>query len=65
MLKKTAAKLVLCGRMYSEIKSEARKEFAERLKVEISLNTRISNEDYLDIDSDIDRLLAEMEREGK
>lgn len=49
------------GKMYSEVKAEAIKEFAERLKGLLSLNVRVSNEDYLDISIDIDNLVKEME----
>ena len=55
------------GMLYSEIKAEARKEFAERLKERAVLRcfdpmfgVRIALSE-----PDIDNLLAEMEREGK
>ncbi len=41
-------------------RAEAIKEFAERLKGLLSLNVRLSNEDYLDIATDIDNLVKEM-----
>ena len=45
--------------------SEAIKEFAERLKGALSLNVRISNEDYVDIAEDIDNLVKEFKEGSK
>ena len=45
----------------AEIKSEARKEFGEKIKGILSMNINISNTDYADIADDIDNLLAEMD----
>ena len=42
-------------------KAEAIKEFAERLKGLLALNIRVSNEEYLDITTDINNLVKEME----
>lgn len=60
------------GLFYSEIKSEARKEFAERLTDRISdkLDRSSDNPDgdnyfITDVFADIENLLAEMESEGK
>lgn len=47
--------------MRKGIESEARKEFADRVKGLLSLNVRVSNEDYLEITEDIENLLEEME----
>ncbi len=44
----------------NEVRAEAIKEFAERLKGLLSLNIRVLNEDYLDIATDIDNLVKEM-----
>ena len=42
------------------IKSEAIKEFAERLKSLLALNKQVSNESYYYITTDIDNLVKEM-----
>ena len=56
------------GKMYSEIKSEARKEFAERFKDKAEKTTWISGgqlevKDYKMSRAELDNLLAEMESE--
>ena len=50
----------LFASVVEKIRAEAIKEFAERLKGLLSLNVRVSNEDYLDISIDIDNLVKEM-----
>lgn len=45
-------------------KAEAIKEFAERLKGLLSLNVKVSNEDYLDISEDIDYLVETTTKEA-
>lgn len=53
------------GMLYSEIKSEARKEFAERLKL-MAEKISIAGIEYQVITTEsLDNLLAEMESEGK
>ena len=60
-LRKANESFSCMGKMYSEIKSEGRKEFAERVK------KRAASRTYAQIwESDLDEVLAEMEeRKGK
>lgn len=53
-------KVVDACKMRKTAKSEAIKEFAERLKGLLSLNIRVTNEDYLDIAVEIDNLVKEV-----
>lgn len=50
-------KLPIC---FSEIRAEAIKAFAERLKGLLALNVQVSNEGYYHITTDIDNLVKEM-----
>lgn len=67
MLQKENEAFAPLGMLYSEIKSEARKEFVERLKAKLTYkgkNTKYGDFTWGDIKSyELDNLLAEMESE--
>ena len=54
------------GKMYSEIKSEARKEFAEKFKENLDISaTGYSTEEVIEqVEDEIDRMLYKMESES-
>ena len=59
-LKATVDSFTYIGKLYSEIKAEAIKEFAERLKNEINIRTTYSREQDKNVMRMIDNLVKEM-----
>ena len=49
-----AVQMEVSNKLETQIRAEAVREFAERLKGLLSLNVRLSNADYLDISIDIE-----------
>lgn len=63
-LKATVDSFTDIGKLYSEIKAEAIKEFAERLKNEINIRTTYSREQDKNVMRMIDNLIKEMVGDG-
>ena len=59
-LKATVDSFTYIGKLYSEIKAEAIKEFAERLKNEINIRTTYSREQDKNVMRMIDNLVKEL-----